>query len=108
MFVIENHGVFEREAHLDDSLAVSSRLLGVDRKRLHLFHELIRPNTTQRLATLEVVALQVDLDSRRPIEFEDEVFGHLAQVAVAHARLSRPQVAGRGIVQLQNLKEQAQ
>jgi acyl-CoA thioester hydrolase len=97
LFVVENHCVFEREAHLDDDLVVTSRLLGLDHKRLHLFHELMEPTAGARLATLEVMALQVDLQSRRAVAFEDDVFDRLSAIADGHSRLPRPEVAGRAI-----------
>jgi len=72
-FVVETHNLYERELLLGDRLRVSTQLLGIDGKRLHLAHEMFMLAGGQRAATQELMYLHVDLRARRVVPFPDEV-----------------------------------
>ena len=97
MFVVETHTLYERELREGERVAVASRLIGVDAKRLHFAHEMLRRADGKRAASLEVLALHVDARARRAAPFPDAVRERLARAAAAHAGLARPRGVGRRI-----------
>ncbi|MGH7291444.1 MAG: thioesterase family protein [Myxococcota bacterium] len=92
--VVESHHRFERELRLNDPLEVRSRLLGVDAKRLHFFHEIWNARDGYRAGTGEQIDVHVDLRTRRGAPFAPDVRARLQAVADAHAALPRPPGAG--------------
>jgi len=96
-FTAESHIRHLAEAHPGDSIRVTTRFLGGEGAKMHLFHEMRRGDTL--LATGEHFLLHVSLDTRRPVAPEGEVAARLAAVARAHAALPRPDGAGRHVGQ---------
>ncbi len=97
VFVAEAHVTYEDEARGGDRVAVASRLLGFDGKRIILFHEMSRVATGMLIATNEVLCLHVDLTSRRTAPLGPAEAGRLKALAATHAALPRPAQAGRAI-----------
>lgn len=93
--VVESNHRFERELLLGERIEVHSRLLGVDRKRLHFFHELVNLDRDCRAGTGEQIDVHVDLATRRSAPFPPEVFERLQRVVAAHAALPPPAHAGK-------------
>ena len=85
LFILESHCRYYRELRLDDPVEVASRLLAVDDKRVHLFHEMFHSGERYLAATLEVLAICVDLRDRRSAALEPEVRARLAQIAERQA-----------------------
>jgi acyl-CoA thioester hydrolase len=96
-FVVETHNLYERELLVGDRVKVSTQILAVDDKRLHLTHEMFMMNNGRRAATQELMFLHVDLSTRRVAPFPDEVRQRVASAAASHARLPRPDWAGRRV-----------
>jgi acyl-CoA thioester hydrolase len=96
-FAVETHNLYERELLLGDRVRVSTQILGMDAKRLHLAHEMFMAANGQRAATQELLYLHVDLGARRVVPFPDEVRQRVAAAAATHAHLPRPDWAGRRI-----------
>ncbi len=96
-FVVETHNLYERELLLGDRVRVSTQILGLDGKRLHLAHQMFMIGNAQRAATQELMYLHVDLATRRVTPFPDAVRERVAAAAAAHAALARPDWAGRRI-----------
>src|SRR5205814_7267998 len=94
-FVVETHNLYERELLLGDRVRVSTQILGMDEKRLHLAHEMFMVANRQRAATQELLYLHVDLSIRRVVPFPDGVRERVAAAAAAHADLPRPDWAAR-------------
>jgi carnitine 3-dehydrogenase len=94
-FTVETHLSHLREATADERVQVTTQLLGHDEKRLHLFHELRRGDDL--LATAEQMLLHVDAGSRRTAPAPPEVLERVTAIAQEHARLPRPERAGRAI-----------
>ncbi len=69
VFVVEAHINYLREVVENDSLQVSSLMLGFDEKRLHLFHHMYHRETGALCATNEVLLVYVDMKSRRTAPF---------------------------------------
>lgn len=97
VFVGEAHVTYEQEVGAGDRLAVSSRILGFDGKRMILFHEMRRDGTEDLVATNEVLCLHVDLQTRRSAPIPPEAAARIEQEVARHADLPRPSRAGRAI-----------
>lgn len=97
IFVVETHTVYERELRLGERVGVVSQLLGVDAKRLHFVHEMLRRRDGKRAASLEVLALHVDFRARRAAPFPQDVRDRLAQAVAAQSGLVRPPGLGRRV-----------
>ena len=96
-FVVETHNLYERELLVGDRVRVSTQILAMDGKRLHLSHEMFMIANRQRAAMQELMFLHVDLSTRRVVPFPDGVRERVAAAASAHARLPRPDWIGRRI-----------
>ena len=97
MFTAEAHVRYLRELHAGDQVRVSFQLLDFDAKRLHYFQELHHAAEGFLSATCEVMSLHVDLASKKTAPFPPDVEQKLRLMAQSHARLPRPEAAGRRI-----------
>ncbi len=96
-YTVETHLSHLGTAHAGDSLTVTTQVLGVDAKRLHLFHVLEREGDPLPLATAEQMLLHVDAHAQRAADTPPELRDRLLRIASAHAGLPRPDRAGRSI-----------
>jgi acyl-CoA thioester hydrolase len=96
-FAVETHNLYERELLAGERVRVATQILGADDKRLHFSHEMFIAANGQRAAMQELMYLHVDLATRRVVAFPDGVRERVGAAATAHARLSRPDWAGRRI-----------
>ena len=96
-FIVETHTIYEREAKEGERLRVSSRLLGADAKRVHVFHEMFRANTDERVAAHELLALHIDMRTRRAAPFPPDRQTALAATVRAQADRPLPNGVGRRI-----------
>lgn len=96
LFTAETHLHHLREAREGDRLRLTLQLLGVDAKRLHLFHTVCREGSGERVCTAEQLLLHVDTVAGRVAPLPDFLAERLGRIAAAHAPLPRP--AGTGHV----------
>lgn len=96
-FLAESHIRYVKEVHVDDEVRVSTQVLGVDAKRLHLFNTLIQVEDNYVSATSEDMVLSVDLGVRKVSPWEDELLANLQAIRDAHAALPVPDSAGKRI-----------
>ena len=96
-FTVETHIRHRREIGPGEPLAVSTRILGVDDKRLHLFHAMAHGADGTELATAEQMMVHVDAGSGRSCLAPPAVLARLKRIERAHARLPPPDAAGRRI-----------
>ncbi len=97
-FTAEVHLRYLRELHAGDPVRVTFQLLDFDRKRLHTFEQLFHAEHGWVAATSENMSLPVDMEGRKTAAFPAEVTRRLAEMKGSHARLPRPEAAGRRIV----------
>ncbi len=97
VFVVEAHLTYGSEVRLGEEMRVRPRVLDVDEKRLHLFHEMFAGDDDRLAATNELMILHVDLKSRRAAPFPAPVLAHLQRLKAAHGTLPEPAQAGRRI-----------
>ena len=93
-FAAESHIIYRAELLLGDEMHVSTQILAVDSKRIHLAHEMQRPGG-EVVAQQEVMLLHVSLASRRVVPFLPDVAETVAAAAHSHAALPHPGWVGR-------------
>ena len=90
-------GIVTSELHAGDAVRATFQLIGYDSKRLHYFEQLVHATDGFLAATSENLAIHVDMDSSKSAPMPPRVLGRLEKMAASHARLPRPQAAGRGV-----------
>lgn len=96
-FTAEAHIRYLRELHAEDAVRVTVQLLGHDLKRMHYFEQLFHATEGWMAATLETMALHVDMDSKKTTPAPPFVAGRLAEMRASHALLPIPEAAGRRV-----------
>jgi len=100
IFVVESHVSYEDEVTVNEPLLIKTWLLGVDQKRLHIFHEMYRKNTNVRCATNEIMALHVDTVMRKTAIISEEIQIRLQNGVNDSLRTGSPEGCGRSIQKL--------
>jgi len=95
MYTVESHLCFFRSVRAGVRLRYSSRLLGVDAKRLHAFHRMTDAATGDELAANELMLLHVDIATERVTPMPPQRRQAAAALAAGHAALPVPPTAGR-------------
>jgi len=95
-YTVETHVAYLREASEHEPILVTTRVLGVDRKRLHIYHEMFSParSTGTMLCTCEQMLVHVDMTAGRSAPIPDRMRAALDAIAAAHASL--PPATGAG------------
>jgi acyl-CoA thioester hydrolase len=96
-FTAEAHVRYLREIHEGDPVRVTFQLLDYDAKRVHYFQQLFHATDGWVSATSENMTLHVDMTTRKVAPFPRGIMDTLARMKAAHARLPRPEAAGRAI-----------
>ena len=101
IYTLEVHLNYVLEVGVDVAIEVRTQILGVDAKRIHLFHTLHRQDDGALLATNEQMMSNVDNSDHatgpKTAPFAASVAALLLPLAQAHAQLPRPANAGRSI-----------
>lgn len=100
-----NHSIFALEAHVtylhelrqDDAFTVGTRVIDADTKRLHLFHTMVADTIGEIAATLEAMALHVDLAGPRAAPLPEQAFARIEALLAAHRQLPEPPQLGHRI-----------
>jgi len=96
-FTAEVHLRYLRELHEGDPVRVTFQLIEHDTKRLHYFEQLFHAESGWVSATSENMALHVDMGTKKTAPFPADARRRLDMMKAAHARLPRPEAAGRRI-----------
>src|SRR5260221_2125182 len=96
-YTVETHMMHRREVAAGEKIHVTTQILGLDEKRLQLFHSLYRSRDEVLLASGEQMLLHVNTRESRACPVRDEIRPRLQRLANAHRGLPRPAAAGRGI-----------
>lgn len=96
-FALESHVNYIQEVVEGDPLRFTARVLDSDEKRLHFFFEMYHAEKDYLAATLEQMALHVDLGARRAAPFTAETLQRIAMIREAQAGLPLPERAGASI-----------
>ncbi|HTM75410.1 MAG TPA: thioesterase family protein [Pseudolabrys sp.] len=96
-FTAEVHVRYLRELHAGDPVLVTFQMLAYDEKRIHYFEQLFHAEEGWVSATSENMTLHVDMAAKKVAAFPPAAMRSLARMHAAHARLPRPEAAGRRI-----------
>ncbi len=95
MYTVETHLSHLAEAKVLDGLYVTTQLLGVDDKRVHLFHRLCRTRDDVVVAACEQIYLHVNSLAAKASPMDPQVHSKLEAIRAAHAALPAPEQKGR-------------
>ncbi len=96
-YVVESHLCFEREVLEDAPIRIETLLIAADDKRLQFFHRMIGETGGYLAATIELLALHVDLGARRAAPWPAEPARVIAELVEQHSALPRPPQLGRAV-----------
>jgi carnitine 3-dehydrogenase len=96
-YSVENHVRHLGEAKAGEPLYVTTQLLGVDDKRLHVFHRMHRGRDDKQIATAEQMYLHVDTAAAKAAAADPEIRANLESIRAGHAGLPPPPEAGRAV-----------
>ncbi len=102
VFVVESHVTYEQEVRSGDLLEIKTKVLGVDHKRVHLFHEMYLQNSGLKCATNEIMAVHVDMDLRKSVNFSEKSVSSIRKLCDDSLLDGWPEKASRAIRQLKN------
>ena len=97
LFALEAHVCYLRELKAGDRVVVDTQILDHDDKRLHFFQTMLHADEGFVAATCEQAGIHVDMATRRSAPVPADKLPRIAALAAAHARLPRPERAGRSI-----------
>jgi acyl-CoA thioester hydrolase len=97
LYTAEVHLRYLRELHQGDPVRVTFHLLGYDNKRVHYFEQLVHATEGYLSATSENLSIHVDMDGKKSAPMPQRVLDRLAKMAASHAKLARPEAAGRRV-----------
>ncbi len=96
-YTVETHVQFLQELDEGDHLVADTQVLGVDEKRVHLFHMLRREGDDEVAATQETLMLHVDTEAGAVTPMRADLQSRLAELARHHASLPEPSGVGRAV-----------
>ena len=97
MLGVESHVTYEAEVLAGDAVAVTSRVMGCNGKRLHLFPAMHREKDGWLAATNELMFVHTDLRARRAVSFPDDAKARIEAAIAAQSAAPPPSQAGRAI-----------
>jgi carnitine 3-dehydrogenase len=96
-YTVESHVKHFAEAKIGDAVYVTTQVMSVDDKRLHVFHRLNRRGDDKLLATGEQMHLHVDTGSGKAAPINAAVRIKLDALRAAHAALPIPREMGKPV-----------
>ncbi|NNF65855.1 MAG: thioesterase [Acidimicrobiia bacterium] len=96
-YTVETHIRFLQQLELNDPIVFETLVLGIDARRVHLFHSMLHGEERYLAATQEVLMLHVNRDSVRVASMSDDLLSSLLPFAEAHADVERPEGVGAAV-----------
>jgi carnitine 3-dehydrogenase len=96
-YSVENHVKHLGEAKAGEPLYVTTQVLAVDDKRLHVFHRMHRGRDDKLIATAEQMYLHVDTAAAKAAPADAGIRSRLQAILGGHGTLSAPSEAGRAV-----------
>jgi len=93
-YTVETHIHYVREVAVHEPIEFTTQILGVDAKRVHLFHGMCQGVDGGLLCTAEQMLVHVDMNAGRSCPILPNVAAALAAIAAAHAHLPTPPQVG--------------
>jgi acyl-CoA thioester hydrolase len=95
LFTLAMNVDYLHEVMAGDDVRIATRLVDHDHKRIHYFHAMHHAGHGWLGATNEILAMHVDMATRRSMPFPGPVTARLAAMRSAHSMLPRPENLGR-------------
>jgi carnitine 3-dehydrogenase len=93
-YTVETHILYMQEVAVHEPLRITTQILGVDAKRVHLVHDMRHGDTDVQLAVVEQMLVHVDMNAGRSAPILPHVAAALTAIAAAHAHLPVPPQVG--------------
>jgi acyl-CoA thioester hydrolase len=97
LYTSQTHLHHRQEVALGEPLVMTLQLLDLDRRRLHLYHEMRHGETDALIAMAEQLLVHVDTEAGRSVEMPQDLYAHVSAIRQAHAALPQPAVVGHPI-----------
>jgi carnitine 3-dehydrogenase len=94
-YTVETHLNYYREVRQGEPLQFTTQLLGLDEKRLHLFHTMLHGVSGELLCTTEQMLVHVDMRAAAAASIRPAVHAALRAILAAHRTLPIPKQVGR-------------
>jgi carnitine 3-dehydrogenase len=94
-YTVESHINYYREVGPSEPLNFTTHVLGLDDKRLHLFHTMVHGLTDDLLATTEQMLVHVDMKASSASPIKPNVYQALSAITAVHKDMSLPEQVGR-------------
>jgi carnitine 3-dehydrogenase len=96
-YSVENHVKHVGEAKSGEPLYVTTQVIAVDDKRLHVFHRMHRGRDDRQVATAEQMYLHVDTAAAKAVPADAGVRSKLEAILRGQGGLAAPSEAGRPV-----------
>ena len=93
-YTVETHIAYLLEVDVHEPLRITTQILGVDAKRVHLVHDMRHGATDAQLCVIEQMLVHVDMNAGRSAPILPHVAAALDAIATAHAHLPIPPQVG--------------
>ena len=97
VYTLETHVRYLREVGAGVSVAIDCRPIELDRKRLRLFHSMVRADDRTLLATAEMLLVNIDMTGPRSAAWVEPVHDRLRRLLAAFNDEPLPEGTGRSI-----------
>ena len=94
-YTVETHINFYLEVSKGEPLKFTTQLLGLDAKKLHIFHQMFHAESGDLLATTEQMLVHVDMNKGKACQIEPAVEDILLKIWGYHQKLPIPRQKGR-------------
>ncbi|MBT4890713.1 MAG: carnitine 3-dehydrogenase [Rhodospirillales bacterium] len=93
-YTVESHINYFQEVGTGEPLRFTTQILGLDEKRMHIFHSMYHGQSGDLLATTEQMLLHVDMNAQRACPILPDVYKALQAVMASHEDMARPEQVG--------------
>ena len=94
-YTVETHINYLKEVAAGEPLRFTTQILGLDAKRMHIFHQMFHGQTGDLLATTEQMLLHVDTKAQKACPMREDVFSALKAIWAIHKTMPKPGQVGR-------------
>jgi len=95
LFTLAMNVDYVGEVFAGDRVRIVSRLVDCDHRRIHYFHEMQHEAKGYVAASNEILAMHVDMATRKSAPFPTDVHARLAEMKASHAALPLAAQVGR-------------
>jgi carnitine 3-dehydrogenase len=93
----ETHLNYYREMRNGEPMTFETQILGMDKKKIHVFHRMLHGKTKELVATNELMLLHVDTKKGKVVPMPDDVHDAISAIWKDHKKTKKPREAGRVI-----------